>query len=124
MLSYQLVYFKEAVKEEKWVDAMNEEIEAIERNDTWDLVDIPTGKTDIGVKWVYKTKFNEKGKVEKHKARLVEKGLTQQPNIGYGETFSPIEHLNTVRAVLAVASQRKCPFYEMNVKSSFLNEIL
>ena len=60
MLSYQRVYFEEAIKEEKWVDAMKEEIEAIEINDTQVLVDLSTGKTNIGVKWVYKTKFNEK----------------------------------------------------------------
>jgi hypothetical protein len=124
MLSYQPVYFEEAVKEEKWVDAMNEEIEAIERNDTWDLVDLPTGKTNIGVKWVYKTKFNEKGKVEKKKERLVAKGFAQQPGIDYGETFSPVARLDTVRAVLAVAAQKKWPVYQMDVKSTFLNGIL
>jgi hypothetical protein len=59
---------------------MNEEIEEIERNNTWDLVDLLAGKTIIGVKWVYKKKFNKKGKVEKHKARLVEKGFSQQPD--------------------------------------------
>jgi hypothetical protein len=62
---------------------MNEKIEAIERNNTWDLVDLPTGKTNIGVKWVYKTKFNEKGKVEKNKEKLVGKWFAQQPGIDY-----------------------------------------
>ena len=48
----------------------------IEKNDTWDLVDLPKGKDVIGVKWVYKTKYNVDGKVEKLKARLVAKGKT------------------------------------------------
>ena len=52
---------------------MNEEIDAIEKNQTWDLIDIPADKTNIRVKWVYKTKLNEKGELEKHKARLVAK---------------------------------------------------
>ena len=65
--------FNEAVKDEQWVKAMNEEIDAIEKNQTWDLVDIPADKTSIGVKWVSKTKLNEKGELEKHKARLVAK---------------------------------------------------
>jgi hypothetical protein len=56
---------------------MNEEIEAIERNKTWDLVDFPIDKTSIGVKWVYKTKLNEKIKIEKYKERLVAKGFSQ-----------------------------------------------
>jgi hypothetical protein len=124
LLSCQPIYFEEAVKEEKWVHAMNEEIEAIERNNTWDLVDLPIGKTNIGVKWVYKTKFNEKGKVEKHKERLVAKGFAQQPNIDYGETFSPVACLDTVRAVLVVAAQNKWLVYQMDVKSTFLNGIL
>jgi hypothetical protein len=72
-LSFQPTSFEEAEKKEEWVQAMNDEIEAIERNKTWDLVDLPTDKTRIGVKWVYKTKLNEKGQIEKHKARLVAK---------------------------------------------------
>jgi len=57
---------------------MDQEIEAIEKNNTWDLIYLPSGAKKIGLKWVYKTKLNEKGKVEKHKARLVAKGYSQQ----------------------------------------------
>jgi hypothetical protein len=66
---------------------MNQEIDSIEKNKTWDLVDLPKHNTSIGVKWVHKTKLNEKGHIEKHKARLVAKGFSQQPGIDYGETF-------------------------------------
>jgi hypothetical protein len=124
MLSYQPMYFEEAVKEEKWVDAKNETIEAIERNNTWDLVDLPTGKTNIGVKWMYKTKLNEKGKVEKKNEILATKGFAQQPSIDYGETFSQVVCLDTDRAVLEVACQNKWSIYQMEFKSSFLNGIL
>ena len=57
---------------------MKEEIGAIEKNDTWELVDVPQGKEVIGVKWVYKTKINAEGKIERHKSRLVVKGYKQQ----------------------------------------------
>ena len=124
LLSCQPIYFEEEVKEEKWIHAMNEEIEAIERNNTWDLVDLPIGKTNIGVKWVYKTKFNEKGKVEKHKARLVAKGFAQQPGIDRGETFVAVARLDTVIVVLAVAAQNQWPVYQMDIKSTFLSGIL
>ena len=67
--------FEEAVKQEHWVKAMDEEIESIERNDTWELVDLPEGKDCIGIKWVFKTKFNAQGEVERYKARLVAKGF-------------------------------------------------
>lgn len=83
-LSYQPTHFEEAVKEKEWIEAMNNEIEAIEKNKTWELVDLPAGMNSIGVKWVYKTKLNEKGQIEKHKARLVAKGFAQQPRIDYG----------------------------------------
>ena len=83
LFSCQPTSFNEAVKDAQWVKAMNEEIDAIEKNQTWDLVDIPADKTSIGVKWVYKTKLNEKGELEKHKARLVAKGYAQKYSIDY-----------------------------------------
>jgi hypothetical protein len=103
---------------------MNWEIEAIERNKTWDLVDLPTNKTNIGVKWVYKTKLNKKGNIEMHKARLVSKGFSQQTGIDYGETFSQVARLDTVKTILSIATQNKWKSYQLYVKSSFLNDIL
>jgi hypothetical protein len=61
LMSCQPTSFKEATKEPHWVQAMNQEIDSIEKNKTWDLVDLPSHKRSIGVKWVYKTKLNEKG---------------------------------------------------------------
>jgi hypothetical protein len=66
--------FEEAVKSEKWRYIMDQEMQAIKRNDTWELTMLPSGEKTIGVKWVFKTKFNENGKVDKYKARLVAKG--------------------------------------------------
>jgi hypothetical protein len=62
---------------------MNEKIQSIDKNQSWDLVELPKGKDVIGVKWVYKTKYNANGKVEKHKARLVAKSFTHQHGIDY-----------------------------------------
>jgi hypothetical protein len=103
---------------------MNEEIQSIDKNQTWDLVELPKGKDVIGVKWVYKTKYNDDGKVEKHKARLVAKGFTQQPGIDYNETFSPVARLDTIRMVLSIIAQKNWKVYQMDVKSTFLNGIL
>ena len=66
--------FEEAVQNSKWRVAMDLEIEAIERNGTWELTDLPKGMKKIGVKWVFKTKLNENGKLDKCKAWLVAKG--------------------------------------------------
>ena len=75
--------FESAVKEEKWRKTMNDEIDAIERNDTWELCDLPKEHKTIGVKWVLKTKWKENGEVDKYKAHLVAKGYKQQYGIDY-----------------------------------------
>ncbi|CAA0833724.1 Uncharacterized mitochondrial protein AtMg00820 [Striga hermonthica] len=73
--------FETAVKEKEWVKAMEEEIRMIEKNKTWELVDPPNNKEVIGVKWVYKTKLNPDGSIQKHKARLVAKGSEEMENL-------------------------------------------
>nr|KYP59937.1 hypothetical protein KK1_015383 [Cajanus cajan] len=81
---------------------MEEEIKMIEKNNTWELVDCPHGKDIIGVKWVYKTKLNPDGTIQKHKARLVAKGYSQQPGVDYNETFAPVACLDTIRALISL----------------------
>jgi hypothetical protein len=80
--------FEDAFKSLKWRDAMKLEIKAIEENETWELTTLLEGAKKIGVKWVYKTKLNEKGEVDKFKARLVAKGYSQQHGIDYNEVFA------------------------------------
>eukprot|EP00253_Pinus_taeda_P024657 PITA_24657 len=118
------IHFEDAIKDRKWIEAMDEEINAIERNKTWDLVELPKGKEVIGVKWVYKTKSNAEGKIERHKARLVVKGYKQQYGRDYEETFAPVARMETVRAVLSIETQNKWKVYQMDVKSAFLNGVL
>ena len=67
---------------------MDAEIESIEKNDTWELTDLPKGYKTIGVKWVYKTKLKDNGKVDKYKARLVAKGYKQKFGVDYLEVFA------------------------------------
>ena len=71
------VDFKEAEMDDKWIEAMKEELKMFEKNDTWELVDRPQHKQPIGVKWVYRTKLNTDGSINKYKARLVVKGYAQ-----------------------------------------------
>ncbi|CAL2260415.1 unnamed protein product [Prunus armeniaca] len=80
------ISFDDASKEEKWKRAMDEEIKAIEKNDTWELTDLPEHKDPIGVKWVYKTKMNPNGSINKYKARLVAKGYKQKEGKYYIES--------------------------------------
>ncbi|KAE8727985.1 hypothetical protein F3Y22_tig00004899pilonHSYRG00012 [Hibiscus syriacus] len=116
--------FQEAVQEKKWRDAMDEEIKAIEKNDTWELTSLPKGHKAIGVKWVYKTKQNAKGEIERHKARLVAKGYSQKAGIDYDEVFAPVARLETIRLIISLAAQNKWKIQQMDVKSAFLNGVL
>ncbi|KAL5731634.1 hypothetical protein ACHQM5_004343 [Ranunculus cassubicifolius] len=113
--------FEVASRREEWKDAMKEEITMIEKNKTWELVERPKDKEVIGVKWVYKTKFNPDGSIQKHKARLVAKGYSQQPGIDYNETFAHVARHDTIRALIALAAQKGWKLYQLDVKSAFLN---
>ncbi|KAL2543082.1 cysteine-rich RLK (RECEPTOR-like protein kinase) 8 [Abeliophyllum distichum] len=98
--------YEAACQDPKWVAAMNDEIRALEENNTWSLVSLPPGHHLIGCKWVFKVKFYSDGTVERYKARLVAKGFTQREGIDYNETFAPVAKLTTVRCLLAIASIR------------------
>lgn len=112
--------FEEAVKEEKWRKAMEVEIKSIEDNETWELVSLPNGAKVIGVKWVYKTKLNEKGEVDKYKARLVAKGFHQTHGVDF-EVFAPVARWDTIRLIIAIAAQRRWKVLQLDVKSAFLH---
>lgn len=113
--------YEEASEKEEWRKAMTEELLSIEKNKTWELVDLPEGKKAIGLRWVFKKKLNADGSLQKHKARLVAKGYAQQQGIDFEETFSPVARFETVRTVLALAAQLQWPVYQLDVKSAFLN---
>nr|CAN63433.1 hypothetical protein VITISV_033829 [Vitis vinifera] len=116
--------FVEAAENKRWRVAMQEELDMIDKNNTWELVDRPSHKKPIGVKWVYRTKLNSDGSINKHKARLVVKGYAQMFGVDFSETFAPVARLDTIRMLLALAAQRKWKIYKLDVKSAFLNGYL
>jgi len=100
---------------------MDKEIKMIEKNYTWELMQKPEDKEIIGLKWVYKIKYNEDGTIQKHKAQLVAKGYSQLPGVDFNETFALVMRMETIRIVLALAAQLKLQVYQLDVKSAFLN---
>ena len=100
---------------------MKEELDALTKNHTWDLVTLPPGQFVVGCKWIYKIKTRSDGSIERYKARLIAKGFTQEYGIDYEETFAPVARISSVRALLAVAATRKWDLFQMDVKNAFLN---
>ncbi|GJW50203.1 putative ribonuclease H-like domain-containing protein [Tanacetum coccineum] len=110
----------EALEDESWVDAMQEELLQFEIQKVWVLVDLPYGKKAIGTKWVYRNKKDERGVVVRNKARLVAQGHRQEEGIDYDEVFAPVARLEAIRIFLAFASYMGFIVYQMDVKSAFL----
>jgi hypothetical protein len=113
--------FSKAEQEASWRHAMDEEIKSIQDNKTWKSVILLEGQRPIGLKWVYKLKKEASGEVHKHKARLVAKGYVQKAGVDFDEVFAPTARLDSVRLLLALASQKGWIVHHMDVKSAFLN---
>jgi hypothetical protein len=115
---------REAVNSEDsklWKKAMVEEMDALDKNEAWDIVELPAGRKTVGSKWLFKKKFNAEGKVEKYKARLVAKGYSQVEGIDFGEIFSPVAKLTSIRFILSIAAAFDLEVEQMDVKTTFLH---
>ncbi|GJV18873.1 retrovirus-related pol polyprotein from transposon TNT 1-94 [Tanacetum coccineum] len=104
-----------------WKEAMQEEIEALHKNKTWELVPLPGGRKPIGNKWVYKIKKNGDDQVERYRARLVVKGYAQKEGIDFNEIFSPVVRMTTIRVVLALCATYDLHLEQLDVKTAFLH---
>ena len=100
---------------------MKEELKSMAENNVWDLVELPEGSKRVGCKWVFKTKRDSNGNIERFKARLVAKGYTQKDGIDYKETFSPVSKKDSLRIIMALVAQYDLELHQMDVKTTFLN---
>ena len=108
----------------KWKATMQEELTMIDKNQTWKHVKRYEHKRVIGVKWVFRTKLNADGSINKHKARLVVKGYAQIFGVDFFNKFAPVARQDTIRMLLAIAAQRGWKICHLDVKSTFLNGFL
>lgn len=113
--------YEQAIMEEKWIHAISEELRALEDNNTWNIVPLPFGVKPIGCRFVFKTKLNSNGQIDKHKARLVAKVYTQQLGLDYTDTFSPVAKLTSVKIFLAIAAKQNWHLAQLDVHNAFLN---
>ncbi|WJZ99277.1 hypothetical protein VitviT2T_017734 [Vitis vinifera] len=113
--------YREASTDPLWQIAMKEELDALTKNHTWDLVTLPPEQSVVGCKWIYKIKTRSDGSVERYKTRLVAKGFTQEYGIDYEETFATVARISSVRALLVVVAAHKWDLFQMDVKNAFLN---
>jgi hypothetical protein len=111
--------FTDADHNPSWRKAMMVEMDSIEENGTWSLVDLPPGRKPIGVKWVFRVKRDEHGAVSKHKARLVVKGYAQRHGIDYNEVFTLVARLDSVRLLIALTMHEggRCIIWILNRRS-------
>ncbi|GJV03166.1 putative ribonuclease H-like domain-containing protein [Tanacetum coccineum] len=110
----------QALADESWVEAMQEELLQFKLQEVWVLCDLPEGKRVIGTKWVFRNKRDERGTIIKNKARLVAQGYRQEEGVDYDEVFAPVARIEAIRLFLAFASFMGFLVYQMDVKSAFL----
>ncbi|GKF71034.1 retrotransposon protein, putative, ty1-copia subclass [Tanacetum coccineum] len=109
---------------DKWLNAMNVEMQSMKDNGVWDLVDLPPNEKIVGIKWLFKKKTDMDGAVHTYKAHLVAKGYTQTPRIDYEETFSPVADIRAIMILIAITAFYDYEIWQMDVKTAFLNGYL
>ena len=93
------------------------------KNDVWDVIPRPKGKSVVTSEWIYKIKHAD-GSIEKYKARFVARGFSQKEGIDYEETFAPVARYTSIISVLSLAAVMKWKIHQMDVKTSFLNGVV
>lgn len=115
--------YDEAIKSpdsEQWERAMYEELDSLNRNHTWQLVELPEGHRAIRNKWIYRVKIKSNGDVDRYKARLVVKGCSQKPGIEFSETYSLVTRYDSIRILIATATYKDYEMVQFDVKTAFL----
>ena len=116
--------YEEATEKQIWKDAMMEEYQSIMKNNVWEVVPRPKGKSVVTSKWIYKIKHVVDGSIEKFKARFVARGFSQKEGIDYDETFAPVARYTSIRTIISLAVVLGWRLPQMDVKTAFLDGII
>nr|GEX74333.1 RNA-directed DNA polymerase, eukaryota, reverse transcriptase zinc-binding domain protein [Tanacetum cinerariifolium] len=119
LASFFLIKIRRSKKKfSHWIDAMNSEMDALLRNDTWEIINLPKDRKTIGRKWISKIKYKSSGEIDRYKARLVAQRFGQKELIDYEETFSPASKMVTVRCLLNITVSNSWHVYQLDVNNA------
>ena len=107
-------------KDPYWKESINDEVESILQNHTWELVDLPPSLKPLGYKCIFKKKMKADGSIDKYKVRLVIKGYNKKEGLDYFDTYSPVTRISSIRMLIAIAAIHNLEIYQMDVKTAFL----
>ncbi|GJY14156.1 retrovirus-related pol polyprotein from transposon TNT 1-94 [Tanacetum coccineum] len=116
--------YKEAITSRNsafWKEAIDDEMDSLVSNNTWELSDLPLGSKAIGCRWVFRIKYHTDGSIQTFKARLVIQGFSQRQRVDYFDTYAPVARITSIRVLFALASIYNLPIHQMDVKTAFLN---
>jgi len=113
--------YTQTMEHDCWKKAMQEELQALQENYTWDIVSCPPTVKPIGSTWVFSTKLRSDGLLDRYKARLVALGNRQEYVIDYEEIFALVAKMTTIRTILAITASQSWPLHQMDVKNAFLH---
>lgn len=107
-----------------WLIAINQELMALEKMETWSIVKLPPDAEEITAKWVFKRKILPDGTVDRFKARLVARGFNQREGVDYTEVFAPVVRIDSVRLLISLCAQLGLHYYQFDIATAFLNGVI
>ena len=100
---------------------MKAEYDSLQKNEVWDIVEMPEGKNLVTGKWHFALKQNSEGEIIRHKARYVARGFKQKRGVDYDQTYSPTVKMVTLRVLLSSAVQNEMKLKQLDIKTAYLN---
>jgi hypothetical protein len=104
IIDFEPSSYEEVVGQKVWKDSMMEEYQSIMKNDVWEIVSRPKGKSMVTSKWIYKIKNAKYGNIKKYKARFMERGFSQKERVDYEDTFSLVSRYTSIKTIISLTS--------------------